>query len=489
MSRLAHQTLTRLKEALSQKGDLPSMSATLTRIVSSMKSAETDTDDRLVQAVLGDVALTQKVLRLANSSMYSAFGGSVTTVSKAIFILGTETIGHLALGLKLIDNFGQAADTEIAQRELSMAVMSGVIARKLGSEVVGANAEEVAVAALLRCTGRLLVCAYLPEDYKALESAAQNVDEEDAAAQAKLGLSFAEIAQHMADLWGLPSELRASMGDSAADPGDHQAWVQAVAGYSRRYVSAVSLGASAADLAALAGRYAEAVGRPASELVESAGLAFSSSDEAFAKNALARRDRVLTPVSSASEVRTTLQKLVAGLAEAQSVEGSMKAPQLTGLVAELLWDAFGCTRALFFLRRPAHKSYDLMLGYGEGVTERLHAVRFEEAFSPNVFHVALSNAASVYLANTRDANIARRIPSWLQDSFGVSRTMLLIPLVVDKAPVGLLYLDWGVAGRETPLSEAELRHVEGFRALLERSFASARRAAPQVAASATRKAA
>lgn len=477
MNQLGQKTLSRLKEAISRKGDLPSMTATLTKIVSSMKDAE-DNDDRLVQAVLSDVALTQKVLRLANSSMYSAFGGSVTTVSKAIFILGTETVGHLALGLKLLDNFGQAADSETSQRELGMAVMSGVVARKLGNNLSGTSGEEVAVAALLRCTGRLLVCFYLPDDFKILRAKNGDVDAEDELARETLGLSYGDIARCMAEAWNLPEELSSCMDDAQGNVSDHKAWVQAVAGYSRRYVSAVSNGADNDQISALAQRYAEAVGRPASELVSVACEAFEESEEAAARQAVVPKPVVATPQvqqkDAADPARTVLQKLVAGVAEAQSMESSMKPPQVTSMVAEILWDAFACTRVMFFLRRPSHKCFELMVGFGEGVQDKLHQVRFEEAFSPNVFHVALSNATSVYLANTRDPNIARRIPQWLQESFGVSKSLFLIPISVDKVSAGLLCLDWGPQGRQVPLSPAETTYVESLRSLIERSFSAAR---------------
>ena len=51
----------------------------------------------MTRIVLSDPALTQRVLRLANSAMYSVFGRKINTVSKAVMVLGIESIGHLAM--------------------------------------------------------------------------------------------------------------------------------------------------------------------------------------------------------------------------------------------------------------------------------------------------------------------------------------------------------------------------------------------------------
>jgi hypothetical protein len=72
---------------------------------------EDEREFNMTQTVLSDPVLTQKVLRLANSGMYSAFGQRINTVSKAVLVLGTEAIGHLALGLKLIEELASPRPT------------------------------------------------------------------------------------------------------------------------------------------------------------------------------------------------------------------------------------------------------------------------------------------------------------------------------------------------------------------------------------------
>ena len=71
--------LDRLWTRMSERGDFPMLSQSLRTTMAAMNNDELDFS-ALVRVVLSDFALTQKVLRLANSAMYMAFGGNITNV-------------------------------------------------------------------------------------------------------------------------------------------------------------------------------------------------------------------------------------------------------------------------------------------------------------------------------------------------------------------------------------------------------------------------
>ncbi|MGT2430958.1 HDOD domain-containing protein [Cupriavidus basilensis] len=84
----------------------------------------------MAAAVLSDFSLSQKVIRLANSAMYRSFGGEVTTVSRAILVLGVDAISHLTLGVQLLDYFsGVAINRPQASHELKQALIAGELTR------------------------------------------------------------------------------------------------------------------------------------------------------------------------------------------------------------------------------------------------------------------------------------------------------------------------------------------------------------------------
>ena len=58
----------------------------------------------LAQIILKDVSMTAKVLRLANSAFFNHSHQGVSTVSRAIVVLGFNPVAELALSVSLIDS-------------------------------------------------------------------------------------------------------------------------------------------------------------------------------------------------------------------------------------------------------------------------------------------------------------------------------------------------------------------------------------------------
>jgi hypothetical protein len=182
--------------------------------------------------VLSDPVLTQKVLRLANSGMYSAFGQRINTVSKVILVLGTEAIGHLALGLKLIEELGKSTpDSLQAHIEMEKAVLAGMVAHQVASQRATRDPEEAVVCSILHSLGRMMVTFYLPERWLLLQQAA-GAGAGRCAATLQLGLSLEAIGRATAEHWGLPRNLIAGMrriepGERGEDFG-HDDWLAAL---------------------------------------------------------------------------------------------------------------------------------------------------------------------------------------------------------------------------------------------------------------------
>src|SRR5690606_11681908 len=151
----------------------------------------------------------QKVLRLANSAMYSVFGQSINTVSKAVIVLGTEAIGHLALGLKLIDGLsGAYAGSEDARVAMEKAVRAGHIARQVASSASTRDAEEAVVCSMLHLLGHMMTAYYLPEQWAQLrELRASAGYDERRAAEEVLGMGLDEIGRLAGLGLGLPANL------------------------------------------------------------------------------------------------------------------------------------------------------------------------------------------------------------------------------------------------------------------------------------------
>jgi HD-like signal output (HDOD) protein len=156
------------------------------------------------QAVVGhiieDFALTQKVLRLANSSMYAPFGAGPASVSAALDVLGSDALLHLVLGADLI------SQEELQQDDnLSRTLLATELARSACAE----RAEDASIATLMVEIGRLMTGKYLPAEAQRIsQRVAAGQDPQDAAS-AVLGLSYQELGVELAARWNLPDTLRA----------------------------------------------------------------------------------------------------------------------------------------------------------------------------------------------------------------------------------------------------------------------------------------
>lgn len=109
-------------QKLERERDLPAMGSAVARVVQ-LASSDDQVIRDLTYFVLSDVALTQKILRLANSVKYrSVSGGQVTTVSRAIFLLGFETVKTTALTMLLVERLDDLKHSQAVSAELKRAV-------------------------------------------------------------------------------------------------------------------------------------------------------------------------------------------------------------------------------------------------------------------------------------------------------------------------------------------------------------------------------
>ena len=203
--------LDKLWARMNERGDFPLLSESLRATMAAMKNDDLDFT-ALVRVVLSDFALTHKVLRLANSAMYMAFGGNITTVTRALMVLGMDTVGHLVVGLKLVDHFHHSTLRRIdAKLELNRALLSGCVARKLTEHAQLRGGEEAVVCTLMRQVGKLLVVCYLDSEWDRIRRRAAELNGDEAAACVDvLGVGFETIGLEAAASWRLPAVIRAA---------------------------------------------------------------------------------------------------------------------------------------------------------------------------------------------------------------------------------------------------------------------------------------
>jgi HD-like signal output (HDOD) protein len=479
----ADATLAQLWERTRRRGDMPGFAKAISAILGAMRG-EDEHGFNMARTVLSDPVLTQKVLRLANSGMYSAFGQRVNTVSKAILVLGTEAIGHLALGLKLIEELSNSSpDSSIAHIEMEKAVLAGMVAQQIASSAAARDQEEAVVCSMLHTLGRMMLTFYMPEAWAALQEHG-GAGAEDAAAPEVLGLSLEMIGRATAEQWGLPRNLIAGM--RRVEPAErdadfkHEDWLAALSSMSSQCADSLwhDDAAGAERVRELAANYSDMLGVDSAQLmvaIEKAKVA-AAADLSIAPLAKPAEKREQALVSKRLRAESN-QILISGVSDMRDALVSASPSQMMSMALETLYQGLSLSRAIAFQRNFREKKYGARIGFGDAVQEQLPLMEFGDSYEPNVFHAALTNDRVIFIENARDPKFAAKLPTWWKFSLATANSFVIVPLCRNGQPVGFLYGDWDDSFPPIELSQTEFGHLNDLRALviktIERAHPSA----------------
>jgi HD-like signal output (HDOD) protein len=194
---------------LREAGDVPAMSQVL-RDIEELTRGEHQNLRQLTRSVMKDLALTQRLLRLVNSSLYRPSGHeAVSTVSRALQVLGLDTVRSLALSLKLFERLGRGRTAERLSDEFTRSTFAAAASRQLlapGTRLW----EEAGLAALFHRLGQVLVINHLPEEARQLDDRQlgrlSRIQRRERVC-AVLGMSFEQLGHAVGTAWGLPEVL------------------------------------------------------------------------------------------------------------------------------------------------------------------------------------------------------------------------------------------------------------------------------------------
>ncbi|PXW24854.1 HDOD domain-containing protein [Paraburkholderia caballeronis] len=473
-ARLKAQALNRLWMRMSERGDFPILSESVRSAIAAMSHEDCDFA-ALVQLVLADFALTQKVLRLANSAMYRAFGGNITTISHALMVLGVDAVVHLTIGLKIVEHFHHSDARRIdAELELNRSILASGVARKLAARGNALAAEEAVVCTLMRQIGKLVVVFYLDAEWDRIRERIEAGVDETAASREVLGATLEDIGLEAASRWRLPDRIRFGMGpfDPGVDQSSTGHWLRAIASYSTEAAGVLTQaypadGQREAQIEALAGRYADALGIEPHDVV-AGSLEFAN--ETAGATTMHEID-VLR--GDAEAIRLDPQaRIGAGAAELAALPATTPPGQALALACEILHEGLGLARTIAFVRH-ADGSFNAHIGFGPHVDALLPTLSFDAAFQPDVFHLAIANPVGIFVEHARAPKMIARQPAWFRRAFDDVRSFVLLPVVDrDQHTCALLYGDWSIRQKGRRIEQSEMRSLNGLARELGRFFAA-----------------
>ncbi|MBC7728997.1 MAG: HDOD domain-containing protein [Microbacteriaceae bacterium] len=219
-----HGTLDFLLRRMRHKSDFPALTEHVLRI-QRMANSEVESLHTLADEILKDVALTQKLLRLVNTAHLRRDSHGVSTISRAVALVGLAGIRNLALSLVLVEHMKDKAHAQRLKEQFLRSLLAGQLAHALAPSA--RDSEEAFLGAMFYNLGQLLTEYYFPEEADAIRaqlrltaSAAGTLAAPfrlhpdvaaDRAAALVMGLGFEALGVGVARHWGLPETLQRCM--------------------------------------------------------------------------------------------------------------------------------------------------------------------------------------------------------------------------------------------------------------------------------------
>lgn len=193
--------LARIRAEVINSRDLPTIPSVLARILTVLAD-DGSSPKELVEVIAQDQALTANLLRLANSA-FLGVPGKVSTLMRAVMVLGFRTVRNLAVGVKIWETFGRDRPQLVSLWR--HAALAGSCARLAARKLPSLHAEDSFVAGLLHDVGRAVLCLRFPESYLEL-TAGESGDPDELCERERetFGVDHAQAGAWLGEAWRLP---------------------------------------------------------------------------------------------------------------------------------------------------------------------------------------------------------------------------------------------------------------------------------------------
>ncbi len=170
-----------------------------------MEDDDSTTED-FANVISVDPSMTSRLLQIANSAIYS-FPGEISTISRAVTIIGTQAIYNMMLVDVAATAFKHFSTQSIdLKRFWHMSVFCGLATKNLAITAGIRDIERLFVAGLLQNFGELIVAKVSPELAKQCE--AYSADTLPWQLQQKvLGFTYTEVSAELLKIWQIPEKI------------------------------------------------------------------------------------------------------------------------------------------------------------------------------------------------------------------------------------------------------------------------------------------
>jgi HD-like signal output (HDOD) protein len=457
-------------DAIRSHPQLPGLAANIGRIVA-IADSENESIQELRDVILADVHLTQRILAIANSVGYRLHSGSsVSTVSKAIVVIGFEQVKVIALGMMFVDQIPDQERAAAMKGELIRALQASLLAREMSRQLAPDDKEKAGIAALLGNVARLLLVMI---DFNRFVEISRRVGAgatEATATSEVLGMSVENLTKEVLTLWGIPDTLVAlSTGTSvpveiknlrrlkqivrlSAMTAQHLAHPE---GPERDVLIGEVRSECLADGGVTAEVFdrwmavADAQLRPVRALFKAVAPGTAAADEGFPEGTVidvaapvtGQLNSVGKPVNSRELVLSRLQDVTDLIAQGQGLTATLR----TAL--ECLHTGFGFARSILLLREAGTTRIHARLWCGDVTKAQASRLEIDIGTPGDLFAEAVRRGSDLQIQNALDSKIAARLPPYFTAAFPRIASFIVLPIVSGDSPIACI-----LVGRDVPES-------------------------------------
>ncbi|KAF0179168.1 MAG: serine/threonine protein kinase [Nitrospirae bacterium] len=459
--------------------DFPVMSSTIS-LINKLDASNDTSVAELSNIILNDHALISKILKLVNSVNYVEFG-EVTTISRAIVLLGFENIKNLAMTLLLFEHFKKGGATDVVD-SIVKSIFSGTLARKISGDLSFVSGEEAFICSLFHSFGKMIAGFYLPDEYQAYQKRIQHLSDPAAAAET-FGLSFEELGIAIAKEWNFPVRIIQSMRKlRAADVGKAQSDIDklcTVANFSNEVSGILATGTKDTDrkLGELLKSYGCHFGQLESgfsDLLKTTfqdissyahvfninlqSMPFSKQLTAWASgeispeptglSALGISSTAIKTIETLTETATEVSPEVIFISGVQEMNNSLlqnhPLNDIIRIALETMYRGlsfFGKAKTLFFIKDTRQPIMAVRFGFGSDIEQTMRWFRIPLSEQENFFNLAVAKQTDLVIKDIEAPDIRQLVPEWYRAGAGLGLYVIVLPIIVNAKPIGLFYAE------------------------------------------------
>ena len=511
--------LDKMLERIGKSREFPAISKYLFEINKKLsENPEASNASELANIILKDYALTNKILKLVNSAFYGLAAGKVTTITRAVVVLGYKNVRLATLSLALFEYFKETANTMALKEAVVGSFWLGTIARDIALKNHGIDPEGAFVCAMMSQLGKLLMIHYLPTEYRAIQKRVDFQNEtETKAAKTVCGVTYEALGNAVARQWNFPGQLCRSMRIVNARDIQKQGRtiepLTVLCNFVRELEAIVQKGHGTQKIRRidkLLDRYRGRINIPEEELhtlirhsmdkirQHTQALDYSIEKSLFIEklsdtvqliqpeppqdqpdippdispdihaDSYVSGDEADIPLDDPPAERKAESIIMEGV---QEISEALLADTDTGDVMvmslEILYRSMEFQRALMFIHDKRRHRMEVRFGYGPNCHRLIGKTHFNITGNQDLFNFSIKMGKDLVVADMDDPKLSHLIPPWYRRSIGAP-AFIFLPVLVQNVCMAAFYADRNQRG--VPINNKEHRHLSMLRNQLVLAF-------------------